>query len=185
LTFTTSSIPVVDHCFDFADLFTGNATQGFVNQTWNLGGGVWTDGQAGIRWQLENIDTYNPQGNYSDILYRQYVASPLRDRYKPGSLADRRVTMYGGKRCSEKDPNSNETLLPWYGYSCWSESKGGCGTLPYSIASFRVLPGFSDTRPSDTCWIFSERGQSKGSYLSSHSTLVYLTSTCLLSYLLI
>ncbi|KAF2999897.1 hypothetical protein E8E13_008476 [Curvularia kusanoi] len=35
LTFTTNSIPVLPVCFDLVDLFGGNATSGFVNQTGN------------------------------------------------------------------------------------------------------------------------------------------------------
>ncbi|USP81636.1 uncharacterized protein yc1106_08910 [Curvularia clavata] len=101
LTFTTSSIPILSHCFDFSSLFTSNSTQGFVNQTKNQGSTVW--GEAGIHWQLFNAETFDSQTNYSGILYRQHVTNPANDDDKPGHHADRRVTVYGAKGCRESD----------------------------------------------------------------------------------
>jgi hypothetical protein len=154
LTFTTSSIPVISHCFDFSTLFGGNTTQGFVNQTRNQGTNVW--GEAGIHWQLSNLATFDAQANYSRVLYRQHIASPTDDDQKPGHHADRRVTLYGARDCRESDDGNSETLLPWYGFDCWSEDQGSCGTLPYGIASFSVQPEQEEQK--GTCWVFAERG---------------------------
>jgi hypothetical protein len=162
LTFTTSSIPITSHCFDFEDLFSGNATQGFVNQTQYLGG-AW--GTAGIDWQLGNVESFDLQGNYSSVLYRQHVTNPSSENYKPGNFADRRVTIYGGKGCTEKDPSNDKGLLPWYGFSCWSEDKGSCGNLRYKIASFNI-----NSKPKEdqgTCWVFAETGASARVHSSS------------------
>ncbi|ORY16600.1 hypothetical protein BCR34DRAFT_556887 [Clohesyomyces aquaticus] len=181
LTFTTESIPIISRCFDFADLFSGNATQGFVNQTGNLAPG--TIGEAGIRWQLENVDKFDTQANYSRVLYRQHITNPANDDDKPRHYADRRVTVYGGKGCTEKDPSSNETLLPWYGFSCWSEDEGTCGTLPYSIASFSVQPGPDDKNKDGTCWVFAERGAAAHLSLSSQAMMAVFASTSLAIWL--
>jgi hypothetical protein len=134
-------IPVISRCFNFVNLFSGNTTQGFVNQTQNLGG--ITIGEAGKHWQLENVEQIDKEGSCSRVLYRQYIPSPASDEVKPGHYADCQVTLYGGRDCSELDPSSSNItapLLQWYGFGCWSKSKGSCGTLPYSIASFSVQP---------------------------------------------
>lgn len=166
LTFTTSSIPVISHCFDFAQLFRGNATQGFVNQTWNQGSGVW--GEAGIHWQLFNVDTFDSQANYSSVLYRQHITDANKDENKPGHHADRRVTLYGAKGCRESDGTSDK-LLPWYGFDCWSEDKGSCGTLPYGVASFSIQPQQKTTQ--GTCWVFAERGAAVRVWSSSQAVM--------------
>jgi hypothetical protein len=167
LTFTTSSKPVINHCFDISDLFGGNATQGFVNQTRNQGTGVW--GDAGIQYRLENVETYDPQGNYSSILYHQHAANPSSDdRYKPGHHADRRVTIYPGEGCSDYHRPSDQ-ILPWFGFGCWSEDKGSCGTTPYNIASFSLQPVEDD--PDGTCWDFSVQGAGSRVYSSSQAAM--------------
>jgi hypothetical protein len=163
------SIPVISHCFDFSNLFGGNASQGFVNQTWNLGSNVW--GEAGIYWQLGNVETFDWKGNYSSVLYRQHITNPASDDQNPGKYADRRVTIYGGKDCSQIDPSSDKTLLPWYGFSCWSEDDGSCGTLPYNIASFSIQPGPDDKDQHGTCWVFAQEGAAARVYSSSRVIL--------------
>lgn len=77
--------------------------------------------------------------------------------------------MYGAKGCRESDDQS-ETLLPWYGFDCWSEDQGSCGTLPYSIASFSVQPQLDETQ--GTCWMFAERGAAASLGLSSWGWLI-------------
>jgi hypothetical protein len=171
LTFTTSSIPILSHCFDFASLFSGNSTQGFVNQTENQGSTVW--GEAGIHWQLFNAETFDPQTNYSGILYRQHVTNPTDDDDKPGQHADRRVTLYGAKKCRESDGQSE--LLPWYGFDCWSENEGSCGTLPYGIVSFSVQPQQDEEQ--GTCWVFAERGAAASVGTSSRGVVAVVVST--------
>ncbi|KAG9657839.1 hypothetical protein KCU95_g1352, partial [Aureobasidium melanogenum] len=76
LTFTTESIPLkgLGHCFNLVDIFGGNSSQGFVNQTANLGYGsgyTGEPGQAGIHWQVKNMDKFDVQANYSSVLYHQ------------------------------------------------------------------------------------------------------------------
>ncbi|KAI2476768.1 hypothetical protein Ptr902_11752 [Pyrenophora tritici-repentis] len=88
LTFTTSSTPIVGHCFDFATLFGGNTTQGFANRSQNIINSFDDTSNAGIHWQLENLDTYDPQGNYSSLLYRQHLAFAIDDEDKPGHYAN-------------------------------------------------------------------------------------------------
>ncbi|KAM7211929.1 hypothetical protein V8F06_012705 [Rhypophila decipiens] len=156
LTFTAESIPLLGHCFDFRALFSGNKTQGFVNQTENLGSGLHYAQDPGIHWQLLNANDFDPQANYSKVLYRQHVTNPASDKYQPGHYADRVVTIYPGPGCRQLNPADNKTLLPWYGFSCWSEEQGSCGVLGYSIASFSIQPGREDD--GRTCWVFAKEG---------------------------
>lgn len=159
LTFTTSSFPVVGKCFNVADLFGGNATTGYVNQTRNVLGSARKD-NPGIHWLLENKDAYDPSANYSSMLYRQHVQNPASDAYKPGHFANRWITVYGGVNCSELDPTAKKDekkpLLPWFGWSCFSEGQGSCGDTPYNIASFYVNP--VENSRSGTCWDFAYMG---------------------------
>lgn len=152
----------MSHCFNFADLFGGNATRGLVNQTHNLAYQYRHDGrQEGIAWQLENKDSFDPKANYSKLLYRQHVESPSED-YEPGSYAYRRINVYGGLDCSDHDLERpfGERLVDWYGFDCFSEGEGDCGTLPYGIKSFTVQPGrFGNEKAQDgKCLVFAKMG---------------------------
>ncbi|KAF1831071.1 hypothetical protein BDW02DRAFT_464173, partial [Decorospora gaudefroyi] len=159
LTFTTSSTPITPHCFEVSELFAGNTSAGFVNQSHNLGGMTLADGRdPGIHWQLKNKDSYDPQGNYTTILYRQHIAYPDSDDQEPGHFAIRRVTIYGGHGCTELDPNDDDKLLDWYGFSCWSEDEGTCGYTGYNIRSFSVQPLEEEDRNGDVCWVFAQLG---------------------------
>jgi hypothetical protein len=169
ITFTTDSTGFQSHCFDIADLFNGNTTSGFINQTANFPG-LW--GEYGIRWELRNAKSYDASVNYSRVLYQQHIESlDMSDR-----PADKLVTVYGAKKCSEKDPNDNEGLLPWFGFSCLGEDQGSCGTTPYSIQSFRVTP--TDADDGRKCWEFAERGQS-GAVQLPRSVVAALLGTIL------
>jgi len=174
LTFTTGDVPVVSYCFDFDDIFGGNATSGFVNQSHNQPL-VW--GEAGIYWSISNTNAYDASANYSSVLYRQSISNPITDEQEIGESAAIRTTIYPGKRCSERDPNDNSTqgLLPWYGFGCLSEEKGRCGTTPYSIASFRITPPHPEGQK---CWDFARYGQSSAVRLSK-SILAAFVSTIL------
>ncbi|KAF2795474.1 hypothetical protein K505DRAFT_301981 [Melanomma pulvis-pyrius CBS 109.77] len=180
LTFTTGSIPILPHCFDFSDLFGGNATQGFVNQTQNLLQG--TRGEAGLYWQLENAETFDPQGNYSSVLYHQHISAPGSDDQKPGHFAKLQVTIYGGENCSEKDPSNDEELFDWYGFSCWSDDKGSCGSVPYKIASFNIV-AVPDQKKDWKCWTFAKLGAAARIHASSQATMVASISVFLAIWL--
>ncbi|KAF2655594.1 hypothetical protein K491DRAFT_423715 [Lophiostoma macrostomum CBS 122681] len=180
LTFTTSSIPVASYCFDFAELFRGNATQGFVNQTKVLSSGAF--GEAGIHWQLENVDTFDLQGNYTSVLYHQHIPNPASHDWKPGHYAERVAMIYGGTSCTEANPSGNKTLLPWYGFSCWSEDEGSCGTTPYKIGSFNLGSGV-DKKNQHTCWMFAEEGAAPRVSTSFWSMLGILVGTYLAFWL--
>jgi hypothetical protein len=166
LTFTTASIPGLFHCFDIASLFSGNSTSGFVNQSANFPG---VSGEHGIHWSLLNAESYNASANYSSVLYRQHISSPNDKTQEPGGRADRRTTLYGGKRCSEKDPNNDKGLLPWYGFSCLSEDKGSCGTAGYGFQSFTVQPAGQEK-----CWDFAEYGQNGAGRLAGSGMMALL-----------
>ncbi|KAA8623604.1 hypothetical protein PtrSN002B_011146 [Pyrenophora tritici-repentis] len=162
LTFTTSSTPIVGHCFDFATLFGGNTTQGFANQSQNIINSFDDTSNAGIHWQLENLDTYDPQGNYSSLLYRQHLAFAIDDEDKPGHYANLLVNIFPSKGCSELDPKNSSRLLPWYGFTCWSENEGKCGTTEYPIGSFYVWDQDREEKEKDSgdCYLFARMGAS-------------------------
>jgi len=181
LTFTTSSIPIVPHCFSLGDLFGGNATQGFVNQTWNLGSGRFGDEQAGIYWTLLNADKYDRSANYSRVLYRHHVVQAYDDIWKEGHLSNMMATIYGGEDCSELDPNDDQNLLNWFGYSCWSADEGDCGNTPYPLTSFNLAS--VDQRSDRKCWLHSELGAAVHGFSSSRAIMGAFASVSLAVWL--
>jgi hypothetical protein len=166
LTFTTASIPIIGHCFNLVDLFGGNTTRGFVNETDNLLNPPRSQ-QVGISWQLENVDKYNPQANYSKVLYRQHLDHASDERYEPGSYSFRRINIYGGPNCTEINP-LGDNLLDWYGFDCFSEDGGSCGRTPYSISSFYVRAGYfeDESQQHGKCMVFARMGAAAGHQLS-------------------
>lgn len=160
LTFTTSTTPVTDHCFNLEELATGNATSGFINQTDNLSGQTGDGRDVGIRWALKNAASFDPQGNYSSLLYRQYNSASSDDD-QPGGYASTRVTVYGFADCNDIDPNGGDLGADthWYGFSCLTEAEGDCGTLPLpnGAVSFRVQPGL-DPDEDPKCETFAANG---------------------------
>lgn len=82
---------------------------------------------------------------------------PGDDRFEPGAYAYRRVNVYGGINCTDVDLAETTGYINWYGFNCWSENEGNCGTTPYSIASFLIAPGLFE-REGGTCMVFAEMG---------------------------
>ncbi|KAI5206466.1 hypothetical protein E4T39_02433 [Aureobasidium subglaciale] len=152
LTFTTRDVPRVNHCFNLVDIFGGNDTEGFVNQTRSPYAPV-----QGVRWKVQNTEMFNLDANYSSILYRQYqLHQPDNKDLEPGHTAKRGVSIYPGRNCRDLAPDGE--VKRWYGFSCWSESEGGCGTTPYSIASFLLYPGSVPADEDRECVEFSQSG---------------------------
>jgi len=165
LTFTTVSVPIIGRCFNLVDLFGGNTTSGFVNQSGNLG--YHPSGQrVGIPWRLENIDKYDPRANYSKVLYSQHVNNPSDKEHEPGSYGYRRINIYGGENCTESDPEG-DNLLDFYGFDCFSNGEGSCGTTPYNIVSFYVMEGYfeSESQQHGKCMVFARMGAAAGHQL--------------------
>lgn len=108
--------------------------------------------QAGIHWQIENAEAFNASMNYSSILYRQWSGAT-----QVGAYGNRRLTVYGSADCkTDEKPTfaAGSQADPAYGFGCWSPSEGSCGTVPYSMRSFKVGPGDNDE--SGACWVFTK-----------------------------
>lgn len=58
------------------------------------------------------------------------------------------------------DSAGGDEMLSWYGFNCWSEAEGDCGTMPYSMGSFTVMPG-TDPGSDGTCLVLAEMGVAK------------------------
>lgn len=140
-------------CFNFARLFGGNTTQGFEDHT---SGGT---GEVGLYWSLSNTKSFDAKANYSRVLYRQHITDAQQDKYKPGHTASRQVTLYSGKDCSDLDEIKKNDTQPWFGFSCWSEDQGSCGTLPYGVVSFAVKGIPEKDADKDKCMVFAKSGQ--------------------------
>ncbi|KAI5252024.1 hypothetical protein E4T42_03749 [Aureobasidium subglaciale] len=143
LTFTTRDVPRVNHCFNLVDLFDGNATEGFVNQTRNPYAPV-----EGVRCNVQNSEMFNPEANYSSILYCQYQLHQSDNKdLESGHTARRGV----------------RTVEIWLQMArsrggMDSVARGGCGTTPYSIASFLLYPPPDSSEDDKECVEFSQSG---------------------------
>jgi hypothetical protein len=113
---------------------------------------VWQE--SGLYWSTLNAETFDPQANYSSILYRQAEYGQ-----EPGSYAAKRVNLYGGLDCTERDPNDDKGLLDWYGLNCWSGVEGDCGRLPHGVASFAVIPA---VERDEKCMVYAKLGGAVG-----------------------
>ncbi|KAG9854048.1 hypothetical protein KCU98_g2532, partial [Aureobasidium melanogenum] len=189
LTFTTESIPLkgLGHCFNLVDIFGGNSSQGFVNQTANLGYGsgyTGEPGQAGIHWQVKNMDKFDVQANYSSVLYHQYNPDTNDEENAPGRYAARTVFLYPGQGCKEVPDQSNE-LFPWYGLSCWTEPEGTCHTLPYKIASFSIQAEDEEDEQHGKCWVFAELGGAAGLHISFHAMMSLVVGTLVAMWIVV
>lgn len=189
LTFTTESIPLkgIGHCFDLADIFGGNSSQGFVNQTKNLGYGsgyTGEPGQAGIHWQVENMDKFDGQTNYSSVLYHQHNPDTNDKENTPGTYAARTLFLYPGQGC-EDTPSPNSQPLSWYGLSCWTEPEGTCDTLPYKIASFSIQATDEEDEKHGKCWAFAEMGGAAGLHVSFHAMVSLIVGTLVATWIVV
>lgn len=159
LTFTTMDIPVSGHCFSIAELFGGNSTRGFINQTHNLGRS-WSSRKgedAGIRWKVENSESYDPKANYSSILYHQNDGINLQDR-DPEDYSYRTVFLYGSDDCRDVDTSPADAFDTWFGLNCWSSDEGDCRDIYYGVGSFSMQAAPSNEERERTCWSFAENG---------------------------
>lgn len=130
ISFNTASVPADEECFNLAELFTGNSTFGFRNQTPSS-----SISQDPVRlyWTIDNIDAYDPQANYSTILYQQPVLNDNNGEGE-GTDASRYFSVYNGEDCRAL----GDPVQPWVGWTCSSSDEGQCNTLPYSVASFKI-----------------------------------------------
>lgn len=128
------------------------------------------NGTGGFHWSISNAQSFDANANYSRVLYRQHLANATQDKYKVGHTASRQVTLYSGLDCSDIDEVTKNRTQPWFGFSCWSEDQGSCGTLPYSIVSFAVGGIPEQIADKDNCWVFAKSGeQSSGAHI--HASL--------------
>ncbi|KAK4501916.1 hypothetical protein PRZ48_007725 [Zasmidium cellare] len=131
ISFTTSSIPPDDECFNLADLFSGNSTFGFRNQTPST---IFPQDPIGLSWSIQNADAYDAQANYSYVLYQQPLANE-EDGEAGKTDASKYFSVYNAPGCTA---TGDEEVQPWVGWTCATSASGDCGALPYSVASFKV-----------------------------------------------
>lgn len=168
MTFTTKDVPRAEHCFSIAELFGGNSTRGFVNQTYTLKSS-WEDRKhrpdEGIHWEIRDSASYDPQGNYSGILYHQNLGVEDNDR---GPYAWRTVKFYESSDCTDADTSPANESDNWYGNNCKSKDEGDCHETYYSVGSFSLLaaPLNDQEAQSKTCWDFAENGSAAGLHQS-------------------
>ncbi|KAH6865747.1 hypothetical protein BKA58DRAFT_320264, partial [Alternaria rosae] len=165
LAFTTSTVPLGEYCFEMEDVFGGNTTQGFANTSWASGQ---LPGEVGIYWAVENADLYSPKVNYTSVLYhlRPVLSADTNEH------TDRSVSVYPAKGCETWDPTSKLPInppVPWYGFSCWGEEEGNCGTSEYGARSFRILPAQKESDLAGKCIVFAECGAAMSLYTSSRT----------------
>ncbi|KAI1348381.1 hypothetical protein F5Y01DRAFT_292511 [Xylaria sp. FL0043] len=134
ISFSTSSYPIVQSCFNLDEIFANNSTGVNLSSTG-------ADGHP-IRWIIHNSNAWDPKGNYSHVRYEQLDPTG-QDDDEDGKItwASRRVNIYNGENCLQtSSPDDEKELLPWFGWTCHSSEDDHCRTAPYNIKSFVVIP---------------------------------------------
>ncbi|EGP90822.1 uncharacterized protein MYCGRDRAFT_88619 [Zymoseptoria tritici IPO323] len=99
ITFTTSSIPVNNQCFNLNEIFQGPNT-GVVTQ--DSTSFPFMDGVSNVTYAVSNQAAFDPTMNYSRIYYEQsYPGSPSRDTQDtfPDNTATRILTLFSDQDC--------------------------------------------------------------------------------------
>jgi hypothetical protein len=80
---------------------------------------------------------YNPNTNYPQLWYYQNNQTE-GEKFKSGKGATLQLTVYSDRNCHAGLGSEPRTLEPWIGWTCQSELKGQCDTVPISIKSFQI-----------------------------------------------
>ncbi|KAI1174577.1 hypothetical protein F4777DRAFT_381122 [Nemania sp. FL0916] len=142
ISFTTSSYPAEQECFNLREIFADNSTGGFRNTSSAI---HISPSDVNIRWAITNSEAWDPNGNYSHIKYEQPEPTLQDDDNHRAVRSSRRVNIYNGDSCLQtSNPDDTEDLLPWFGWTCSSSEDDQCRTAPYNIRSFVVIPIVDD-----------------------------------------
>ncbi|CAJ2510453.1 Uu.00g051560.m01.CDS01 [Anthostomella pinea] len=153
ISFTTGvSEPYTNLCFNLADVFGGNQTNGMRNASSSS-----VPPLPGVfEWTVLDKEAYDPAANYSHIRYQQPQKSTTNNS-DHHLEAYRSVTLYNGKQCLQEPEAGGGPVLPWYGLNCISDDGGDCHTLPYNLQSFGVETAVY--AQAEDCWKLSKQGQ--------------------------
>ncbi|KAI0805620.1 hypothetical protein GGR55DRAFT_680816 [Xylaria sp. FL0064] len=136
ISFSTSSYPIVQSCFNLGEIFANNSTGGARNLSST------NPDDQGVRWAITNSKAWDPKGNYSHVRYEQLDPTGQDDE-DDGKItwSSRRVNIYNGDDCLQtSNPDDKEELLPWFSWTCHSSGDDHCRTAPYNIKSFVIIP---------------------------------------------
>lgn len=101
-------------CFNFAELFGGNISQGAIECSGPAPPAAKLEDLEPVitNWSLVNKESWDPSANYSSVLYR--LISPEQDGQKnnvPGYDGSREVSLCPGINCDERDAEG--VWRPW------------------------------------------------------------------------
>ncbi|KAI1123986.1 hypothetical protein F5Y10DRAFT_250767 [Nemania abortiva] len=154
ISFSTASYPIVQSCFNLAEIFADNSTGGVRNTSST------SSNDEGIRWAITNSQSWDPNGNYSHVKYEQLDPTG-KDDDDDGKItrSSRRVNIYNGDECLQaSSPENREELLPWFSWTCHSSEDDHCRTAPYNIKSFIILLIDNDDDMDGKCLDFALYG---------------------------
>lgn len=106
-----------------------------------------------LNWATYNVEPFNPTRNYSQVTYLQ------RDTSDPGEgkAGERMFQVFNAPRCHATGP-TNTTLYPYYSWVCQSGSNGSCWTVPFSVASFKLVDPTELNAKGGKCWYGEQMG---------------------------
>ncbi|KAK5636139.1 hypothetical protein RRF57_011851 [Xylaria bambusicola] len=167
ISFTTSSYPVSQSCFNLDEIFTRNSTGGIRNQSSST---ITAPNDQGIRWAIINAQAWDPTGNYSHVKYEQ-LNTLGKNEDDDATYASRRVNIYNGEDCLQVASSNGEDVAPWFGWTCHSSSDDNCRTSPFNIKSFIIIPIDDDDRDGK-CLDFAEEGVGARSFPGTFGPLI-------------
>jgi hypothetical protein len=95
---------------------------------------------------------YSTNTNYSQLWYYQNNQTSQGERFKSGKGANLQLTIYSDRNCHAGLGAEPRTLEPWVGWTCQSDPKGQCDTVPISIKSFQITDASVVNAGHPRCW---------------------------------
>lgn len=166
----------VSTCFNLNETFTQ------TNITYSTAGYSCLNGvSCGVNYTLAGAQHFNNDANYSQIFYRQN-SFPVSSNDDPDNADDRvgrlRFQTYSHHDCIQGDQNNDNETDPWYRWDC-NNVNGTCGTVPYSVRSFRLLHVEQDDQADSGCVVDAVYGA--GARPKVQGGLVALLFACTLA----
>ncbi|KAF2167985.1 hypothetical protein M409DRAFT_53920 [Zasmidium cellare ATCC 36951] len=142
--------------------FNVNETFSQPNITYNTRGySCLSDEPCGLNYTITGAEHFNAAVNYSQIWYRQNSFPVVQDDDDDDANPEDRVgrlrfQTYNGLDCLQVGGEDDDgEVEAWYAWNC-NNANGTCGTVPYDVKSFAIVPVEEDDQGDDDCYVAAE-----------------------------
>ncbi|KAK4495783.1 hypothetical protein PRZ48_013051 [Zasmidium cellare] len=142
-------------CFNVDETFSR------PNVTYNTRGySCLNDEPCGFNYTIIGAEHFNDAANYSQIWYRQNsfpVVDSDDDENAEDIVGRLRFQTYNGLDCLQLGGEGANVgkVEPWFAWNC-NSINGTCGTVPYDVKSFAIVPIEQEDQGDDDCVVTAE-----------------------------